>query len=629
MSKHRKGKRGRDRHMTKILPIIFLILCVSGLQAKRTTDTAYSESSAKTVEYTVKSGDSLYTIAHFHHITIDAIRKANALKEGSLIRPGQRLKIPLNGKKVSSGKETRAVSSFAERVSSGKTYRVEAGDTLSGIAQKNGVSTRDLRKANSLDENALIRVGQVIRIPPKAGTKKPDIVLPGKTYRVEAGDTLSGIAQKNGVSTRDLRKANSLDENALIRVGQVIKIPSKSTNDRSGKSAKPESVGKNELSATKSSHHQEKSKTDQSDVHVVESGDTLFSIARKYHTSLKDIIRINGISPTDVIKPGQKLKIPGNANQRVGKASPRKIKERKKEVKAVIYTVKRGDSLWAIANRNETTVKELRRLNKLSGKDVIHTGMKLVVRKAIPAEKGRQTAKKKKSRKDRKVAKTYIVKKGDTLWLIARRNKTTVSELRKLNKMTRKDVIHKGMRLTVGYEIMPKDGTVKNIKSRDGGKKKRFLAKTKKESGEKHRNRILSSISGKGGHYSSRAGNEIIRTAKRYLGRRYVWGAEGPSSFDCSGFTQYVMKKSKGVTLPRVSRKQAYYGKYVSRRNLKPGDLIFFDTSHRRRGYVNHVGIYIGNDKFIHASSARHRVVITSLNSPFYRARFKWGRRVN
>jgi LysM repeat protein len=541
--------------MTKILPIIFLILCVSGLQAKRTTDTAYSESSAKTVEYTVKSGDSLYTIAHFHHITIDAIRKANALKEGSLIRPGQRLKIPLNGKKVSSGKETRAVSSFAERVSSGKTYRVEAGDTL------------------------------------------------------------SGIAQKNGVSTRDLRKANSLDENALIRVGQVIKIPSKSTNDRSGKSAKPESVGKNELSATKSSHHQEKSKTDQSDVHVVESGDTLFSIARKYHTSLKDIIRINGISPTDVIKPGQKLKIPGNANQRVGKASPRKIKERKKEVKAVIYTVKRGDSLWAIANRNETTVKELRRLNKLSGKDVIHTGMKLVVRKAIPAEKGRQTAKKKKSRKDRKVAKTYIVKKGDTLWLIARRNKTTVSELRKLNKMTRKDVIHKGMRLTVGYEIMPKDGTVKNIKSRDGGKKKRFLAKTKKESGEKHRNRILSSISGKGGHYSSRAGNEIIRTAKRYLGRRYVWGAEGPSSFDCSGFTQYVMKKSKGVTLPRVSRKQAYYGKYVSRRNLKPGDLIFFDTSHRRRGYVNHVGIYIGNDKFIHASSARHRVVITSLNS--------------
>jgi cell wall-associated NlpC family hydrolase len=89
------------------------------------------------------------------------------------------------------------------------------------------------------------------------------------------------------------------------------------------------------------------------------------------------------------------------------------------------------------------------------------------------------------------------------------------------------------------------------------------------------------------------------------------------------------MRKSKGVKLPRVSRKQAYYGKYVTRSQLKPGDLIFFDTSRRRRGYVNHVGIYIGNGKFIHASSARHRVVITSLNSPFYRARFKWGRRVN
>ncbi len=92
---------------------------------------------------------------------------------------------------------------------------------------------------------------------------------------------------------------------------------------------------------------------------------------------------------------------------------------------------------------------------------------------------------------------------------------------------------------------------------------------------------------------------------------------------------QYVMKKSKGVVIPRVSRRQAYYGKYITRKNLKPGDLIFFDTSKRRRGYVNHVGIYIGNNKFIHASSARHRVIITSLNSPFYRSRFKWGRRIN
>nr|MBL0721361.1 C40 family peptidase [Sulfurovaceae bacterium] len=115
--------------------------------------------------------------------------------------------------------------------------------------------------------------------------------------------------------------------------------------------------------------------------------------------------------------------------------------------------------------------------------------------------------------------------------------------------------------------------------------------------------------------------------AQKYLGKRYVWGATGPYRFDCSGFTSYVCKKN-GVNIPRTSLKQSRVGKYVSRGNLRAGDLIFFDTSKRRRGFVNHVGIYIGNNKFIHASSAKKKVVVTSLNTPFYRSRFKWGRRM-
>ena len=118
-----------------------------------------------------------------------------------------------------------------------------------------------------------------------------------------------------------------------------------------------------------------------------------------------------------------------------------------------------------------------------------------------------------------------------------------------------------------------------------------------------------------------------LSAAKKQLGKRYVWGAEGPYSFDCSGFTSYVCKKS-GVCLPRRSIDQSKVGKRVSRKNLKPGDLVFFDTSRRHRGYVNHVGIYLGNNKFIHASSAKKKVVIASLEKPFYKSRFKWGRRV-
>ncbi len=120
---------------------------------------------------------------------------------------------------------------------------------------------------------------------------------------------------------------------------------------------------------------------------------------------------------------------------------------------------------------------------------------------------------------------------------------------------------------------------------------------------------------------------KIFTIAKKELGKRYVWGSVGPKTFDCSGFTSYVYKKV-GIHIPRTSREQAKYGKLVERSQLKPGDLIFFDTDLRRKG-IDHVGIYIGDNKFIHASSARKRVIVTSLNKTFYNRRFRLARRVN
>jgi len=616
--------------------ILFSLIAVgTGVHAKRTTQNAPGQ---KTGSYTVRSGDSLYTIAKKHHTTIEALRRINGMEGDSLIRPGQTLKIPaqtsLSKTPKKSGKKAESPSRSVP--SKTRTYRVEAGDTLSGIAYRNGIGVGELRKANALSDDALIRVGQTLKIPgaaPEAGKKRgkvsaadPKKAQPKeKSYRVEAGDTLSGIAYRNGIGVGELRKANALSDNALIRVGQILKIPAKIKTQEA--KIRPE-----EKKAAKKGKSADEKKEG---IHIVESGDTLFSIARKYHVSLRDLMKLNGIVPTDVIRPGQELKIPGTGYKRVAATASSGKKSGKKTARKIVYTVKKGDSLWAIAHRNGTTVRELRRLNKMDAKAVIHTGMKLVVKEE--GLSGKSVAKRAEGNK-RKKAKIYVVKSGDTLWKIARKHKVSIAELRRFNRLKNGDILRKGMKLTVGYEMVPDLKVAKTEQKKKRGakgeKRTKIARKERKQkeiAGKKKRRRrsALASLDGKGGHYSSRTGNEIIRTAKRYLGRRYVWGAEGPSSFDCSGFTQYVMKKSKGVTLPRVSRKQAYYGKYVSRRNLRPGDLIFFDTSHRRRGYVNHVGIYIGNDKFIHASSARHRVVITSLNSPFYRARFKWGRRVN
>ncbi len=127
---------------------------------------------------------------------------------------------------------------------------------------------------------------------------------------------------------------------------------------------------------------------------------------------------------------------------------------------------------------------------------------------------------------------------------------------------------------------------------------------------------------------SSSIKNKIERDAKKFLGTRYVWGATGPSKFDCSGFTQWVYRDS-GINIPRVSRNQAKVGQYVSYANLKKGDMVFFDTKKRRTGKVCHVGIYLGNNNFIHASSGAKKVVIYNFNDkPFYKKRFLWGRRV-
>lgn len=102
--------------------------------------------------------------------------------------------------------------------------------------------------------------------------------------------------------------------------------------------------------------------------------------------------------------------------------------------------------------------------------------------------------------------------------------------------------------------------------------------------------------------------DSVVAYASNFLGTPYVWGANGPENFDCSGFTKYVYAHF-GVRLPRVSGEQAQTGEYVSKSNLQPGDLVFFGSP------VHHVGIYVGNDSYIHAPRTGDVVKISTLSS--------------
>jgi len=117
--------------------------------------------------------------------------------------------------------------------------------------------------------------------------------------------------------------------------------------------------------------------------------------------------------------------------------------------------------------------------------------------------------------------------------------------------------------------------------------------------------------------YPSYNKESIIKNAKNYLGGKYVWGGTQPEGFDCSGYVKYLYEK-EGIALPRTAYEQSKVGQYVSRDKLKKGDLLFFLTDKKRHLPITHVGMYIGNDKFIHAASRKKGIIISSLSKSKY-----------
>lgn len=137
---------------------------------------------------------------------------------------------------------------------------------------------------------------------------------------------------------------------------------------------------------------------------------------------------------------------------------------------------------------------------------------------------------------------------------------------------------------------------------------------TKKETTTQSTTSITAQTSGKGA--------TVVATAKNYIGSKYVYGATGPNSFDCSGFTQYVFKLH-GVSLNRTAAAQYSNGVAVDRANLQPGDLVMFGKSG-----INHVGIYIGGGKIVHAANPSRGVTIDTITSGYYNNNYVGARRV-
>jgi cell wall-associated NlpC family hydrolase len=316
--------------------------------------------------------------------------------------------------------------------------------------------------------------------------------------------------------------------------------------------------------------------------HKIKNGETLYTIAKKHHTTVEEVRKKNGLKKGDILKLGRVLTVPTNTyfpNKKKKKVVKKKVQTTKK---LSSYSIQSGDTLFTIARKHGMTVAELVKVNDVPYNSTLKLGQKLKVTKKAVVKKKTRVAKPKKVRKVKIVKNVQKKKKNKVLKKVIKKHAKPLASKRVKRKKT---------------------VTVDDIFFRASQPNIMFFNSS-----------------------DSRKAKNIIKLAKTKLGRRYVWGATGKrGTFDCSGLTQYVFKKN-GINIPRTSIKQSKFGKFVPRSKLKKGDLVFFDTSKRRKGYVNHVGIYLGNGKFIHASSAKKKVVVSTL-SRFYAQRYLGARR--
>ncbi|QGU93835.1 glycoside hydrolase [Clostridium bovifaecis] len=225
----------------------------------------------------------------------------------------------------------------------------------------------------------------------------------------------------------------------------------------------------------------------------------------------------------------------------------------------------------------------------------------------------------KQKQEDLKVRQENLKKEQDKLEAL---NKSQQEKIKKLeaDKKEQDKLIQEARRQSAAYSDVLKDdqAQISQTKKLIKEAKERLKASSNSNtssSGSKNNSRPSR---GSSADYSSDA---VIAYASEFLGTPYVWGANGPETFDCSGFTKYVYAHF-GVRLPRVSRDQAEVGTYVEKGDLQPGDLVFFKKG---GAPVHHVGIYVGNGSYIHAPRTGDVVKISSLSG---RSDYAWARRV-
>ncbi|WP_436905424.1 LysM peptidoglycan-binding domain-containing protein [Acinetobacter johnsonii] len=359
-------------------------------RAKTNDEKTSSQTKVATQSYTVKRGEYLKLIADRYALSNQELADLTpGLNAGSNLLVGQKINVPLNDVKSLTTNSAKTSSVKAEAQFKVESYKVQRGDTLYSIASQSKMSLSELADLNNLSTNSGLQVGQSIKIP--AGSTVPD------TYTVQSGDSLTAIASKYNLGMDYIADLNNMSRTAGLRAGQKLKLTGEVTAVETPKTVEKQTTASN----------------NSTDIHVVKSGETLNSIARKYHLQLNYLAELNNLSRTANVRVGQRLKIEGDVDSAPIKtetvaAKPQATSSRATEA----YKVKSGESLNSIASRTGMSVSELAALNNLSARAGLQVGQTIQIPKLISQ---------------------YTVKRGDTLIGLASRYGMDTSQLAELN----------------------------------------------------------------------------------------------------------------------------------------------------------------------------------------------------
>lgn len=442
-----------------------------------------------------------------------------------------------------------------------------------------------------------------------------------KTYTVQQGDTISEIANRHKVRRAELIAVNSLPNSHRLQPGMKLRIPAR----------RPEASPLAPPAGTT--------------YYTVRNGDSDWTLAKKLGTTVAQLRSLNPGVNFAKLPLGVRLAIPAKSASLVAKAAPSKpvAQAAKPVVKTAVRThkVKTGENDWIIARHAGVTLTALRQANPGVNTERLQIGQVLrVPGGSMPATVAKNTSTPKAS-VPRKITTPYAIVAGSGSTI--RRNPSVMADkITAVDAGTQVKVLDHSngwykLRFPKGTEGWMRGDLIKPVssivaaKSKSTSKSKTTVAKssnTPKRSIVASRPRTT--VAKRGSRPSLAAGpasSDLIKTAYSQLGTPYKWGSTSRSNggYDCSGFVTYVYK-SKGVKLPRTSREMSSAGQKVSTSQLKSGDLVFFKTGRSSR--INHVGMYIGNGKFIHSSSGQGGVRIDSVSSGYYSRKLVTARRV-